>query len=101
MENWLPGSVLIEYRTWNSSPSTATFGALTEIDMSCANALIMKNMLRNITENIRFIDTNEFFRAQRYNFSMIVERDRRWIIVCLASFPPKEKERKQYNTCLC
>lgn len=44
MENWLPGSVLMEYRTWNNSPSATTFGALTEMDMSCANALIMKNM---------------------------------------------------------
>ena len=101
MENWLPGSVLMEYRTWNNSPSATTFGALTEMDMFCANALIMKNMLKNIIENIRFIDTNEFFRVQRYNFSMIVERDRWGIIVCLVSFPPKEKERKQYNTCLC
>lgn len=86
MENWLPGSVLMEYRTWNNSPSATTFGALTEMDMFCANALIMKNMLRNIIENIRFIDTNEFFRVQRYNFSMIVERDRWGIIVRLVSF---------------
>ena len=86
MENWLPGSVLMEYRTWNNSPSATTFGALTEMDMFCANALIMKNMLRNIIENICFIDTNEFFRVQRYNFSMIVERDRWGIIVRLVSF---------------
>ena len=86
MENRLSIEVFMVYSTWNISPTSTTFGAFAEMDIFCAKALIMKNKLRNITENIRFIDTNEFFRVQRYNFSMIVERDRWGIIVRLVSF---------------